>query len=43
MVEYEEALYSVRINSDAVFPESASVIDYGGGPDSYPLGLYDLC
>ena len=43
MKEYEEALFAVRINSDAVFPESAPVIDSGGAPGSYKLGLYDTC
>ena len=45
MRDYEDALYSVRVNSDAIFPESASVdgADWGGGPDSYELGLYDTC
>ena len=45
MRDYEEAIYSVRINSDANFPEAASVsgADWGGGPDSYKLGLYDTC
>ena len=45
MRDYEEALYSVRVNSDANFPEAASVpgADWGGGPDSYKLGLYDTC
>ena len=43
MKEYEEALYAVRINSDAVFPVSAPVVDPGGAPGSYKLGLYDTC
>ena len=43
LVEYEEALYAVRVNSDAKFPEAASSVQPGGGPDSYKIGLYDTC
>ena len=43
LIEYEEALYSVRVNSDATFPEAASNVLPGGGPDSYKIGLYDTC
>ena len=43
MVEYEKALFAVKVNDDATYAKDATEPSYGGGPGSKVVSWEDVC